>query len=170
MSNIMGLLRRSENSGWPQLLARLVFGAVMIYFALPKIAEPLDFLKEIRNYHILPEDPAILLNLVAVCLPWFELIGSLALILGLARRGVGVLFTVLMIAFTAMVLYRATVIHGDIGGAFCDIKFDCGCGRGEVYICHKVLENLGLLLLAAYCFLSRSNKLSLATLWKHKTD
>jgi uncharacterized membrane protein YphA (DoxX/SURF4 family) len=160
--------RRWDASGWPQLLARLTFGIIMITFAVPKIITPIDLLKEVHSYNILPEEPAILLNLVAVCLPWFELIGSLALILGLARRTVSLLFTGLLVVFTTLVLYRAVGLHQQLGGAFCNIKFDCGCGHGEVYICRKALENLGLIILALYCLVSRSDKLTVAALFRRQ--
>lgn len=168
MSKAVAQLQRWDASGWPQLIARIAFGVIMISFALPKIATPIDFLKEVHTYGILPEEPAILLNLVAVCLPWFELIGSVALILGLARRGTSLMFTVLMVFFTVMVLHRAMGLHQELGGAFCDIKFDCGCGHGEVYICRKALENLGLMVLACYCLISQSDKLSISALWKRR--
>ncbi len=166
MSAPQGRIGRWDASGWPQLLARLAFGAIMISYALPKIIDPLDFLKEIHTYHILPEEPAGLINLVAVCLPWFELTGSIALILGLARRGASLVFTGLMVFFTVMILARALGLHQELGGAFCDIKFDCGCGHGEVYICRKTLENLGLMVLALYCLVSRSDRLSVVRLWR----
>lgn len=163
-----GRIQRWDQSGWPQLIARLAFSGVMISYALPKILNPLDFLKEIHTYGVLPEEPAILINLVAVCLPWFELIGSIALLLGLGRRGVSLVFTGLMIFFTVMVLYRAVGLHQELGGAFCDIKFDCGCGQGEAYICSKALENLGLMVLSLYCLMSRSDRLSLAAIWRRR--
>ena len=45
--------------------------------------------------------------------------------------------------------------------AFCAVKFNCGCGNGEVIACHKLVENACLILLALtlamghgrkYCF------------------
>ena len=48
------------------------------------------------------------------------------------------------------ILQRALAMHaaGDI--AFCAIKFDCGCGAGEVFICRKLVENSVLTLLSAW--------------------
>jgi uncharacterized membrane protein YphA (DoxX/SURF4 family) len=165
-----GILRRAHDTGVPLLLARLLFGAVMISFAVPKIAEPLDFLKEIRNYHIMPEEPAIMMNMVAVSLPWVELLGSLALIFGVFRRGAATLFVGLMIFFSAALLYRAWGIYAVEDIAFCSIRFDCGCGHGPVFICRKVLENAGLALLAFYVMISRSTRLTMTSLWNRRRE
>ena len=55
---------------------------------------------------------------------------------------------VLLAAFTFVVSVRAVAMHqaGDI--PFCAIKFNCGCGGGEVMICRKLLENGALILLS----------------------
>jgi hypothetical protein len=41
------------------------------------------------------------------------------------------------------------------------VKFDCGCGAGEVYICHKLAENAALLLLAAWMLTGPGRRLCL---------
>jgi len=161
----VGILRRADDSGIPLLIARLLLGGIMISYAVPKILEPIDFLKEIHNYHIMPAKPTQLINLVAVVLPWIELLGSLALILGVLRRSASTLFTGLLVFFTVALLFRTLGIYSAEKIAFCDIIFDCGCGHGEVYICRKVAENVFLILLAAYGMVSRSTRLSLASLW-----
>ena len=165
MSASGGRLRRIDDSGIPLLMARLLLGGIMISYAVPKIIEPLDFLREIHNYHIMPEDPPHLVNLVAVVVPWIELLGSLALILGILHRGAATMFTGLLLFFTGALLFRTLGVYAAGDTAFCDIKFDCGCGHGEVYICRKVLENVFLILLAAYGMISRSGRLTLAALW-----
>jgi uncharacterized membrane protein YphA (DoxX/SURF4 family) len=169
MSQRSGWFRRMDDAGWPQGVARLVLALVMIRFAWPKIVDPLDFLKVLRNYHIIPEEPAIYLNLIALCLPWIELVGSLLILIGLWRRAASALFALLLTSFTVAVLYRAMHMYGEVGGAFCDIKFDCGCGMGEVYICTKLLENLGLILLSVYLIISRSNRFGLDAAIKPKS-
>ena len=170
MSATGGILRRAHDTGVPLLIARLLFGVVMISFAVPKIAAPLEFLKEIRNYHIMPEEPAIMMNMVAVSLPWVELLGSVALILGVFRRGAATLFTGLMVFFSAALLYRAWGIYAAQDIAFCSIQFDCGCGHGVVFICRKVLENAGLALLAFYAMISRCAGLTIVSLWHRRGE
>jgi hypothetical protein len=41
------------------------------------------------------------------------------------------------------------------------VKFDCGCGAGEVLICHKLVENTVLLLLSAWLLTGRGRQLCL---------
>ena len=47
------------------------------------------------------------------------------------------------------IVVRAIGIHGASDLAFCAIKFDCGCGGGDVLVCRKIVENAALLALCA---------------------
>ncbi len=167
MSAAPGFLRRADDSGVPLLIARLFLGVVMILYAAPKIADPGVFLKEIENYKIFPTKPAYLLNLTAVSLPWVEMLGGITLIAGVFRRGTATLFTILLISFTLAIAYRTTVeMKKAPEKTLCQISFDCGCGTGEVLICKKLPQNIGLILLAVYAMLSRSNRFSVSSLWQ----
>jgi hypothetical protein len=77
------------------------------------------------------------------------------------------------VPFTYVVLKRALAIASAQAIAFCAVKFDCGCGGGEVVICHKLVENSLLILLAAALLFSRNSKFcarfSLATASNHAT-
>jgi hypothetical protein len=53
---------------------------------------------------------------------------------------------------------------------FCTVKFDCGCGAGEVFICHKLVENTVLLLLAAWLLTGRGRQLCLRFSLFRKSD
>jgi hypothetical protein len=54
----------------------------------------------------------------------------------------------MLVPFSILVLRRALAIHATQHISFCLIKFDCGCGAGEVLICHKLAENFLLLLVS----------------------
>ena len=56
------------------LIARLILGGVFIYASLDKIAHPAEFAKAIGNYHVVPFG---LENLMALALPWLELIAGI---------------------------------------------------------------------------------------------
>ena len=122
------------------LLVRWALGALFIYMGLQKALHPVEFLKLVRQYEL--TDSSLFLNLVAAGLPWFEIYCGLLLVLGMAVRGAALLLVAMLIPFTLVVLRRALAIHGAGDIAFCAIKFDCGCGNGEVFICRKILENL----------------------------
>ena len=58
------------------------------------------------------------------------------------------LLLLMLVPFTVVVLKRALAISDLQHIAFCAVRFDCGCGAGEVLICRKLVEN-GLLILLA---------------------
>lgn len=130
---------------------RLVVAGVLIYAGWQKIWIPLEFARLVREYHIIPEG---LLNLVAVILPWLELVCGCCCITGFGLKGTAFLLSALNSIFVIAILYRAWRMMESTGVAFFDLSFDCGCGFGVVYIPTKILENLllvsaGLLVLAA---------------------
>jgi hypothetical protein len=98
---------------------------------------------------------------VAAALPWFELFCGLLLVLGVAVRGTALVALLLLVPFTAVVLHRALGIQEATGLAFCAIRFDCGCGTGEVAICRKLVENGVLMALAMGMVMGRRSRLAL---------
>jgi uncharacterized membrane protein YphA (DoxX/SURF4 family) len=157
-----GWLRRADDTGVPLGIARLVLAGMFIYMGLSKTLDPIDFLKAIRVYHVLPETPPYFLNLTAVILPVLEVMCGLALLLGVAVRGAGLTLFGMLLVFTAALVSQSLDIHAAQPIAYCDIRFDCGCGAGEVYICSKLAENAGLTLLALVATLSRSRRFCLS--------
>jgi uncharacterized membrane protein YphA (DoxX/SURF4 family) len=130
-------------------VARWAIGLLFLYMGLKKAMDPVDFLKQVHQYDMVHN--AILLNLIAACLPWFEAFCGLLLLAGVAVRGAALMLVGMLVPFTALVLKRALAIYAATHPAsFCAIKFNCGCGMGEVYICSKVLENSCLTLLSIW--------------------
>lgn len=119
-------------------------GGYFIYMGALKAQEPAEFLKVIRTYEL--TGTPIVLNLVAGTLPWFEIFCGLLLVLGLGVRGTALVLLLMLTPLTALVLHRALEMQEAGGLAFCAVRFDCGCGTGEVGICRKLAEN-GLLIL-----------------------
>ena len=128
------------------VLARWLLGATFFYLGLDKALHPVEFLKLIRQYDLVQD--SLLLNSIAAALPWFEVFCGLLLLAGVAVRGSAAMLILLLVPFTALVFRRALAIKAATAIAFCAVKFDCGCGSGEVYICRKLVENLLLLVLA----------------------
>ena len=161
MSSNPGLLRRLDQTGLPLLATRLALGGLFIYMGLEKALNPIDFLKMVREYHMVPEHPPIFLNLIAAVLPWLEVWCGLLLVAGVALRGTALLLLAMLVGFTVAVTLRALNIYHAGHLPFCAIKFNCGCGTGEEWICHKIPKNLGLCLLTLLILLSRSGWLCL---------
>lgn len=141
------------------LVARWLVGGFFIYSGLAKVMEPAEFLKLLRLYELASQPVAM--NLVAAVLPWFEVFCGLLLVLGIAVRGAALVFVLLLVPFTAVVVHRALGIQQATGLAFCAIRFDCGCGTGEVAICRKLVENGVLLALSMGIVAGRRSSLAL---------
>lgn len=159
-----GALTRIDATGVPLLIARLIIGGMFVYLSILKIQEPQAFLKAMKEFDVLPLDPPRLINTIAVLLPWFELVAGIAILLGVMLRGAGLAIFFSLVVFTIAVAARAFGIHSAEDIAFCAIKFDCGCGSGEVYICSKIVQNIGLTLASLPIFLSRSRRFCLGKL------
>jgi uncharacterized membrane protein YphA (DoxX/SURF4 family) len=147
-----------DRGGAPLLLARLVLGGLFVYMGALKLGQPFEFLKQIRLYHMLPEDPPIFLNAVAVVLPWLEVLCGASILLGARIRGAAVVAALMLAVFTPAILMRALAIRAEVGTPFLKIEFDCGCGTGVVVIWKKLLENTLLFCLAVYTTISRANR------------
>lgn len=154
-------LKRWDESGIPLLIARLVIGGMFVWLGVHKVTDPVEFLKLIRQYHMVPESVPLLLNAMAALLPWIEICCGVLLIAGIAVRGSALMLLVMLTVFTVAIFMRALGIHSAEHIAFCAIKFDCGCGGGEVYVCRKLPENLGLWLLAWVALLSNAYRFCL---------
>jgi len=141
------------------LIARLILGGLFIYMGLNKALHPVDFLKLVRQYELF--DNHFLLNFVAASLPWFEVFCGLLLVLGIAVRGSALAVLAMLAPFTIVVIQRALGIAAAQDLAFCAVKFDCGCGTGEILICRKIAENLLLMVLCAWLAYCRGHLLAL---------
>ena len=128
---------------WLVRLARIGIGVVFLAAALGKIGDTAAFAGQIVNYRLLPIAPV---NLLAITLPWIELLAGLALVLGVRARSGAVIVLVLMAGFTVAV-----------GSAWArGLDFECGCfGKASASVigARKFAENVGLTALAAIAVL-----------------
>ena len=135
------------------VLARWLLGLLFLYMGLNKALHPVEFLKLVRDYEIV-QNP-LLLNSLAAILPWFEVFCGLLLVAGIAVRGSALMLLMMLVPFTLVVLHRALALHAAMAIPFCAVKFDCGCGTGEVFICRKLVENGALILLSGWLLMGR---------------
>ncbi len=141
------------------VLARWVLGALFVYMGMKKALNPAEFLNLVRQYDMVSSP--FLLNSIAAALPWFEVFCGLLLLAGVAVRGTAVVLVAMLVPFTLLILKRALAVAAAQGLAFCMVKFDCGCGSGEVLICHKLLVNCLLTFLACWLIAGAGRKLSM---------
>jgi uncharacterized membrane protein YphA (DoxX/SURF4 family) len=141
------------------VLARWLLGAAFLYVGLNKALHVVDFLKLLRQYDLTQN--SLILNSMAAGLPWFEVFCGLLLLAGIAVRGTALTLLVMLAPFTWVVLHRAWLLEAALKIPFCAVKFDCGCGAGEEFICRKLLENVLLMLLAAWLLAGHGRQWSL---------
>jgi uncharacterized membrane protein YphA (DoxX/SURF4 family) len=155
------LLLSGLAQGAAALAARWWLACLFIYMGLNKaLPDPQYFLKLVRQYHMV--STPWLLNSIAATLPWFEVFCGLLLLFGVAVRGSALMLIAMLVPFTALVFKRALEIAaGPPPISLCAVKFDCGCGMGEVFICHKVVENTVLLLMSAWLLTGAGRRLCL---------
>jgi len=141
------------------VLARWLLGAIFVYLGFNKTLDPVDFLKLVRQYDMTQN--ALLLNSIAAGLPWFEVFCGLLLLAGVAVRGTALTLLLMLVPFTILVFHRALILQAAQAIPFCAVKFDCGCGAGEEFICRKLLENFLLILLSVWLLAGHGRQLSL---------
>lgn len=122
------------------LVFRIFVGVVFIYASIHKILNPDAFADSIRNYLLLPP---VLTNLVAITLPWVEIVCGIFLVAGLFPRSSAAVVSALLAVFSAALII--SLARG--------LDIDCGCfdsGQGgEVINSLYVLRDLGLLFMSA---------------------
>lgn len=119
--------------------ARLAIGVSFIMAALGKMADPIEFVKEIDNYKLMIL-PAWGLRPAAIIVPWVELISGLAVISPWHKEAGGVL-SFLLLFF--IVIGTSAIVRG--------LDISCGCfgtlGATKVGWLFMV-RNVALLILA----------------------
>ena len=95
-------------------LLRLIVGGVFIWAGVLKIADPLGFAQSIKNYQVVSPTLALL---IAVVLPWVEVLSGAFLIIGVFKRSSALLISLLLIGFIGLVAFA--LARG--------IDTSCGC-------------------------------------------
>lgn len=103
-----------KSNGWIELAARWILGLTFIYASFHKIVSPADFAKIVYGYDLFPE---ISINLIAIVIPFLELVIGLALIIGIYPRSAAIIISGLLLAFIAA--SAINLIRGH--------EFNCGC-------------------------------------------
>ena len=97
------------------LLLRLILGAYFVYASLDKIWSPAAFAKIVYQWQVVGPVPS---NLVAVTLPWVELLAGLLLLAGVWKREAALVVALMLVVFL--------VAAGSVMARGIDVE-NCGC-------------------------------------------
>jgi uncharacterized membrane protein YphA (DoxX/SURF4 family) len=100
------------------LVLRLFLGALFVYSAADKVADPERFAIAVRAYKLLPVS---LTNLFALVLAWSEILAGIMLILGIYTRKAAAAVLLLLVMFAVAI--ATTIVRG--------LAIDCGCFSNE---------------------------------------
>ncbi len=111
-------------------VSRIVIGVILIYAGVNKLSNPNEFASAIDNYHLLPFGSE---NLVAIIMPWIEILAGIGLILGIYVNGSA------LIAFVMFGIFIIAIASALVRG----YNIECGCGikAGDMVGIDKILEN-----------------------------
>src|SRR5262245_9370510 len=79
-----------------QLVLRIALGGFFVYASLDKIANPAAFAKIVYQWQVFGPVPS---NLVAIVLPWVELLSGIALVVGLWKREAALVIALMLVVF-----------------------------------------------------------------------
>ncbi|GAB6094629.1 DoxX family membrane protein [Desulfatiferula olefinivorans] len=97
-----------------ECLARWILGGVFVYASIHKITDPGSFARIIYGYQLVP---GVLINALAIVMPYVEFYGGVCLVLGVFPRAAAVLIEGLLAVFIAAIAVNLVRGH----------EFDCGC-------------------------------------------
>jgi uncharacterized membrane protein YphA (DoxX/SURF4 family) len=127
---------------------------VFIYASLDKIAAPAYFAGTIQNYQLLPDS---LINIVAIILPWLELICGILLLAGIWHRSAALIISFLMIAF--IVAITSVIIRG--------LDIECGCfGSDTSANWARIVEDIFFLTFSLQIVFYPRSRLALEKIWE----
>ena len=113
-------------------IARIYVALIFILSGLDKINDLESFAQSIENYKLFP---IYSINVLAITIPWIELIAGGLLLLGLFIKENSLIISIMLILFTAAI----------ITALFRGLDIECGCRGtmdGQKVSLLKLLENL----------------------------
>lgn len=140
-------MRKILENRYISLIARIIVALVFITFGISKIADPIDFAKDIRNYDMLP---LVFVNISAIVLPWIELTTGLLILFGIKIKSNAI------IIFGLLTVFNIAVATAWARG----LNIECGCYSNiteQIVGWKKLAENFGLMILLLLIYFSKNN-------------
>ncbi len=128
------------------LISRIILGGLFVYASVDKIIDPLSFAQIIHHYRLSPPG---LINIIAIIIPWVELMAGASLIFGFRIKASALTINLMLVFF--IVVLSVTAIRG--------INVSCGCfssstaAKSNLII--RIIEDFGMLALGLHLFLYR---------------
>ena len=130
------------------LICRIFLGFLFIYASLEKILQPEEFAKQVGYYKALPFG---LENLLAILLPWTELIVGICLLAGLLVDGATLLSIIMNLVFILAI--SQAMLRG--------IDITCGCFKvsadSEKLGLHTIIRDI-IFLIMSFVVLNRHER------------
>jgi uncharacterized membrane protein YphA (DoxX/SURF4 family) len=102
---------------WVALAFRLALGAVFLWAGIGKAMSPHEFGLEIARYRMVPQEA---INLMAILLPWIEILAGVGLVVGAWARASALVCGALMVVFIVAIV--SALRRG--------LDISCGCFGG----------------------------------------
>lgn len=153
-----------KNKAWLWVLARLFIGAIFTYAGFTKLLDPIEnFRGAIAQYEVIPYS---MVPMIAVILPWIEVIGGVMMITGYAPKVTASVIGSLCLGFLLILGSSDTFLSK--GG------HDCGC-FGEGSLIHFTMYQIFAVdllnfVLCIMLFRQKEHAFSLDSLLKKKED
>ena len=147
-------LTKIYTDSWVELLVRLILGGIFMYAGYQKAIAPGAFAQIIYGYDLFPH---LAINLIAIILPYLEIVTGAALLSGIYPRSAAFLICGLLAAF--MIALGINLLRGH--------QFDCGCfavesfGHGDSTSMQLARDAIYLILGLHIFFFSRPRRWSL---------
>lgn len=132
---------------WIEFSIRWIIGLTFIVASIHKIVWPAEFAKILYGYDLFPH---FSINLIAILLPFVELVTGLSLILNIYSRAAATLAGIMLAGFTLAISINMARGH----------EFDCGCfsfGSENPLTGNKFLLIRDIFLLVLCIFMFRFN-------------
>lgn len=127
-------------------ILRFVVGGAFVLAGVLKIMDPAKFAGDVDNYRIVPH---FLINLVAILIPWIEVVAGLFVLAGVWLRASASLIASLTVMFFGLIV--SALIRG--------LNIECGCfgtmGGKHIGLVNLAIDSTLLFLSALLIYRSR---------------